>query len=534
MKRNWRKLLSLVLSVMVILTTAGTPVMAAEKKAAPTTVTNCEASGFWTEVLSLGFEDTAWMDKINSVTVNEIQYTKGTINSFGSDTNLWEIGNATGTFGSYKALKIVSPGTYPMTIAVTADGYEDVTFKVTKDTSSYPYTYTATVVSTPSGEKTYTATAAAATNGTVSLSATEGIQAGATVTVTATPDAGYEVEAVNVNGVSGASVDVQNTEGVYTFTMPSENVTVAATFRETAPVEPGSIDLSQVSMETDFFGNEWHLVFANADGYVAAVTDVKVNGTSWEKSSFKPSAGGKYFIDTENNQIVFSAKDFSGSSDSPVLKSGDSVAITANGYEDLSFKFVVDQNGTISLQPDDGQGDPYELHVKIDGSFEAAIVGQNDYDGISSASVGGASGNKNSAVKVYGAITEKGTEPSESDWEELDHSSQISLNGSKCKVSIVPDTEAGTPENSDSGMEGVYMTLSSDLTLNGTPKDAGTYKISVSITDMQGRTAVSNTLPFRIYTGEETLADRLKVENFRQYESGLYAWDIMELSLIHI
>lgn len=56
-------------------------------------------------------------------------------------------------FGSYKALKIVSPGTYPMTIAVTADGYEDVTFKVTKDTSSYPYTYTATVVSTPSGEK---------------------------------------------------------------------------------------------------------------------------------------------------------------------------------------------------------------------------------------------------------------------------------------------------------------------------------------------------------------------------------------------
>ena len=70
MKRNWRKLLSLVLSVMVILTTAGTPVMAAEKKAAPTTVTNCEASGFWTEVLSLGFEDTAWMDKINSVTFN--------------------------------------------------------------------------------------------------------------------------------------------------------------------------------------------------------------------------------------------------------------------------------------------------------------------------------------------------------------------------------------------------------------------------------------------------------------------------------
>ncbi len=41
-------------------------------------------------------------------------------------------------------------------------------------------------------------------------------------------------------------------------------------------------------------------------------------------------------------------------------------------------------------------------------------------------------------------LRKKGTEPSESDWEELDHSSQISLNGKvSAKVSIVPDTEAG-------------------------------------------------------------------------------------------
>ena len=66
-------------------------------------------------------------------------------------------------------------------------------------------------------------------------------------------------------------------------------------------------------------------------------------------------------------------------------------------------------------------------------------------------------------------------------------------------VSIVPDTEKGTSADSDSGMKGVYMTISSNLTLNGTPKDAGTYLVSVSITDDQGRTAVSNTLPFRVY-----------------------------------
>ena len=72
------------------------------------------------------------------------------------------------------------------------------------------------------------------------------------------------------------------------------------------------------------------------------------------------------------------------------------------------------------------------------------------------------------------------------------------------------------------------MTISSDLTLSGTPKDPGSYLVSVSIEDQQGRSAVSNTLPFRIYSGEETLADQMKKENFKDYGNGLYAWDIME------
>lgn len=125
-------------------------------------------------------------------------------------------------------------------------------------------------------------------------------------------------------------------------------------------------------------------------------------------------------------------------------------------------------------------------------------------------------------------MVKKDTKPADSDWEALDHLSKIKLEGSKCSVSIVPDTAGGTAASSDSGMEGVYMKLSSDLTLKGTPKDPGTYLISVSIEDNQGRKATSNTLPFRIYKGEETLADQIKIENLKQYASGLYAWDIME------
>ena len=527
MRKTWRKIASLLLSLLICLSTTYSPVLAAEDKAAPTAVTECSVTGFMTEILTLGFEDTDWMNAINNVIVNDTTYTKGTINSWGSNGNLWEVGSVTGAYGSYTALKIVNPSTYPASIKISANGYQDLNLQVTKNTSSYPYVYTATVVAP--AEKTYSATAAETENGSVQLSATKEIKKGTTVTVTPAPAENYELDTIKVTGVTtGTEVALQNTDGIYTFVMPEEDVTVSASFKKTKPAEPVKIELDQLSIATDFFGTNWNLSFKNADNYAASVTDVKVNGESWENSSFKPSAGGKYYKDADNNLLVFSAKDFSANPEIPVLRSGDVITITADGYQELTFKFVIDTNGNASLTTDDGQGDPYELHVKLEGSFESAIIGQQNYDSVSSASVGGATSSKNSSAKVYGAITAKGTEPTDADWEELDHSSKINLNGSKCSVSIVPDTEKGTPADSDSGMSGVYMTISSDLTLNGTPKDAGAYLISVSITDTQGRTAVSNALPFNVYTGEETLADRLTTDNLKQYGNGLYAWDIME------
>lgn len=528
MKKTWRKIASLLLSLLICLSTTYSPVLAAEDKAAPTTVTECSVTGFMTEILTLGFEDTDWMNAINNVIVNDTTYTKGTISSWGSNGNLWEVGSVTGAYGSYTALKIVNPSTYPATLKISADGYQDLNLQVTKNTSSYPYVYTATVVNTPV-EKTYSASVSKTENGTVQLSATKEVKKGDTITITVTPDENYELDTLKVTGTtSNSEISIQNTDGTYSFVMPEEDVTVSATFKKIAPAEPVKINLEQLSIATDFLGTNWNLSFQNADNYAASITDVKVNKTSWEASSFKPSSGGKYYKDTDNNVLVFSAKEFSSNPETSILKSGDVITITADGYQELTFKFVIDENGKASLVADDGQGDPYELHVKLEGSFESAIIGQQNYDSVSSASVGGATSSKNSSAKVYGAITAKGTEPTDADWEELDHSSKINLNGSKCSVSIVPDTEKGTPADSDSGMSGVYMTLSSDLTLNGTPKDAGAYLISVSITDTQGRTAVSNSLPFNVYTGEETLADRLTTDNLKQYANGLYAWDIME------
>ena len=122
-------------------------------------------------VLNLEFEDTTWMDNINKVIVNDKECKKSTINSFSSDTNIWEVGSATGAYGSYKALKLAVPDGKLWTVKVSADGYKDLTVKITKETVNYTDTYKAEVVSN-SGEttnKTYTADVTPAVNGKITV-----------------------------------------------------------------------------------------------------------------------------------------------------------------------------------------------------------------------------------------------------------------------------------------------------------------------------------------------------------------------------
>ena len=511
------------------------PAALAATMAAPTEVESFQV-GYQ---LNFGFKDSenSWLKNINKVTVNGNEYNKQT-SVFMWDSNAWCLGQFTFDNGKGydSALRITSDDSieYPATIVVSADGYEDLKLNIKREGRPYAYTYTAEVISdtnpdTPVGQ-TYTVTTSGCTNGTLSVTPDTAVAENTIVTVTAAPREGYAVDTVIAKKDDDTEVTLTaGTEsGVYTFTMPASNVTVSATFKEAAPAEAGKIELSQLKLEKEWMGSNWNLKFTNADGYVSKVTAIKVNDKVWEETLYGPYYGGSYKKNADENYLVFAGNDNSGNQDKPVLKSGDVITITATGYQDLTFKLVIDPNGNASLTEGDNQGDPYELRVKIEGSFEAAIVGQKDYDGVSSASTGGASSNKNSAVTVYGAYAKKETDPADSDWEKLDNQSKIKLEGSKCSVSIVPDVASGTPEGSDSGMKGVYMTLSSDLTLNGTPKDQGTYRISVSIEDKEGRKATSNTLPFRIYSGEETLAKQIQTENLKQYASGWYAWDIME------
>lgn len=234
----------------------------------------------------------------------------------------------------------------------------------------------------------------------------------------------YVLDTISVKDSKNADITVTGN----TFAMPASDVTVSAVFKANAPAEDGTVSIDSIKMETDFFGSNWYFTFPENKDYVSKITSVSVNGTAWESKSFDPSDGGAYRADKSNSRLTFAQKSYGSK---PALKSGDVITITVG-------------------------------------------AGQKDYDGVSSAT-GAANSNNNSNVTVYGALVEKGKEPADSDWKEMDNDSDINIVGSKSKVNIVPDTSKGTSKDADSGMEGVYLTISSALTLNGTPNAIGQY-----------------------------------------------------------
>ncbi|MCR5752450.1 MAG: chitobiase/beta-hexosaminidase C-terminal domain-containing protein [Kiritimatiellae bacterium] len=112
------------------------------------------------------------------------------------------------------------------------------------------------VIDPPEPPATYSIAIAAAENGTLETSVTNGIAAGTTVTVTATPNDGCSLVSVTVDGaaISGN-----------TFTMPSANVTLAATFEEDElpPSPPPSGDKVFYIGETGY--DSWADVYAAAN-----------------------------------------------------------------------------------------------------------------------------------------------------------------------------------------------------------------------------------------------------------------------------
>ena len=502
LKKRKHKFMAFLLSAMMLITgtAMGAAPAAAAEKSPPDKVASCTTAG-----ISKGFaitfntNDEDWFQAISSVQTAGTSYKKA--------SGFWDFED---TGSSYRLLLtdkqiLIGEGftDATATCVISADGYSNLTLTLNKSG------HTATVVTAETAQ-TYKITTAATTYGTVTVDQTSA-KKGDTVTITATPDTGYSLKSLTAADSSGKNISITDSK----FQMPASDVTITAVFEKKAADAEKEIYIGDISVTKDSFNGLWQFRFKDSN-YLNSVKQISVNDTAWEPYSFTPSTGGKYRI--KDSALEFAQKSYSQAA---ALKSGDVITITASGYKTLTFKVSI-KDDKLTVSSESTPGDDMQLHVRLVGSFESALVNQKGYDAISGASTN-VTQNKNSNASVEVALVKKDQDPQSSDWKLLNESDiRVVSKGSSVNIANRTDPAKGN----DSGMAGVYSVHDGSITLAGTPAKPGIYDISVTITDELGRTATSNTLPFRIYSGEETLQDQLTLANCTKTADGKYMYDM--------
>ncbi|MGJ0845726.1 S-layer homology domain-containing protein [Tissierella praeacuta] len=251
-------------------------------------------------------------------------------------------------------------------------------------------------------------------------------------------------------------------------------------------------------------GNSDFAIRFSDEKWIKAIEAVTVGETEYYCSG---SASGvwsntSYFLNPSKGEILLGERAVKEEVPTECL-------IKAKGYENLKL--------TLSISRDSSGRKVYSaiifgakledvnvkktLHIRLVGAFEAAVEGQEGYDAIGGASTN-VQMNKNSDVEVQAALVAEGEQVTDSHWFPLKDSGVV-VDGKKTEAKIEP---------SGSGMVAVYSPYDSSLTLKGIPKKAEKYRIYVVVTDSKGNTVKSESLPFNIYTGKETLEERLTTD----------------------
>ena len=177
----------------------------------------------------------------------------------------------------------------------------------------------------------------------------------------------------------------------------------------------------------------------------------------------------------------------------PPIKNKHTITLELNDGRKLHFILKDGKCESIDLaHPPKGK-----IHLKLEGYFEGALVGQRKYDAVS-ASTGAASDNKNSDIKVYGQITEENQAPDPKAWKELSKS-DIEVDKGLTKITLDPK----------SGMKANFNASDSSITLAGEPKNVGDYPVKVELVDIYGRRATSNAAWFSVSDIESTYLDKV-------------------------
>ena len=202
------------------------------------------------------------------------------------------------------------------------------------------------------------------------------------------------------------------------------------------------------------------------------ITDAGSVGWVQGKKTYCVS-GGKLYIDPIKNKHTLTLK----------LDSGEELHFIR---KDKSFERID------LAHPPKGK-----LHIKLEGYFEGALVGQRKYDAVSAAT-GTTSDNKNSNIKVYGQITEENQGPIPGAWKEL---SKSDIEVDKGRTKIILDEK--------SGMKPSYNAGDSSITLAGEPKNVGDYPVRIELVDIYGRKASSNEAWFSVSDIKTTYLDKV-------------------------
>lgn len=240
-------------------------------------------------------------------------------------------------------------------------------------------------------------------------------------------------------------------------------------------------DFSLKAINESYFENKYSI---EPKDKISKIKKVLVNGKEYRKTSSKAAVFGEnYFIDEENKVLYLGQK-------------------VPDGH---IVKFVFDDNSSVSFERKGKEFVKKEsnyskkYHLRIVGSFEAAIIGQQKYDAVSSATGGGVNSNKNSNVKLQIAYTDK-ENPIDSDFKDA----KDVANDLQLEAKIISE---------DSGMQAKYSKMDNSIRLSGIPTKKGNYKVFVQSKDEKIK---SNELDFEVFDSNEvTLEERLVDKEFK-------------------
>ena len=247
------------------------------------------------------------------------------------------------------------------------------------------------------------------------------------------------------------------------------------------PEKKENNEFSLKAINESFFENKYSI---EPKDKISKIRQIFLNNKEYRKTSSKAAVFGEnYFIDEANKVLYLGQK----------VPDGYVVKFILNDGSSISFE----RKGDTFVKKDNNYSKKY--YLRIVGSFEAAIIGQQKYDALSSATGGGVNSNKNSNVRLQIAYTDKEI-PSDSDFKdakEVTHNLQL-------EAKMVSD---------DSGMQAKYSEMDNSIKLSGIPSKKGNYKVFVQSKDGKLK---SNELDFEVFDSNEvTLEERLVDKEFK-------------------